>query len=250
MRTLTASDTASDVAAWERAMMLRVAAGDSEALAAIYDQYAALVHGIARRLVGEAGAPDVCQEVFIALWRQPDRFDSAKGSLRTFLATIARRRSVDALRQSGRREAREERAMTWQPQSTPLCAAAPNPEDLIDGAEIGNAEGFVAFESHGKYHAEKIDKAKGNTVLRGSWVMKGETVEAKPVTCTGPACSTGSRPGPTSPATVRSPRSSDWAATTRPCACITTRSIWRASTASRRSWRRRWAMPAACKPVC
>ena len=33
-------------------------------------------------------------------------------------------------------------------------------------AEIGNADGFVAFESHGKYHAEKIDKAKGNTVLR------------------------------------------------------------------------------------
>ena len=69
-----------------------------------------------------------------------------------------------------------------------IAAAAPNPEDLIDGAEIGNAEGFVAFESHGKYHAEKIDKAKGNTVLRGTWVMKGEVVEARPVTCTGPAC--------------------------------------------------------------
>ena len=105
-------------------MVARVAAGDSEALAAIYDQYAPLVHGIARRLAGDAAAPDICQEVFIAFWRQPDRFDATKGSLRTFLATIARRRSVDALRQAGRREAREERAATWQPKAAPNCDEA------------------------------------------------------------------------------------------------------------------------------
>jgi hypothetical protein len=69
-----------------------------------------------------------------------------------------------------------------------VAAAAPQPEDLIDGAEIGNAEGYVAFESHNKYHAEKIDKAKGNTELRGTWALKDGVVEAKPTTCKGPAC--------------------------------------------------------------
>jgi RNA polymerase sigma factor (sigma-70 family) len=113
-----------DVAAWERAMVARVAAGDSDALAAIYDQYSPLIHGIARRLVGDEAAADVCQEVFIALWRQPDRFDSQKGTLRTFLATIARRRSVDALRQSGRRDAREVRASVLVPTVAPNCDEA------------------------------------------------------------------------------------------------------------------------------
>jgi hypothetical protein len=71
---------------------------------------------------------------------------------------------------------------------TAFVAATPATADFIDGAEIGNAEGFVAFESHGKYHAEKIDKAKGNTVLNGTWTMNGDTVEAKPAGCKGPAC--------------------------------------------------------------
>jgi RNA polymerase sigma factor (sigma-70 family) len=121
---VTSTAVIEDVAAWERAMVARVAAGDSDALAAIYDQYSPLIHGIARRLVGDEGAADVCQEVFIALWRQPDRFDSQKGTLRTFLATIARRRSVDALRQSGRREAREVRASVLVPTVAPNCDEA------------------------------------------------------------------------------------------------------------------------------
>jgi hypothetical protein len=69
-----------------------------------------------------------------------------------------------------------------------LACVTPNAEDLIDGSEIGNAEGFVAFESHGKYHAEKIDKAKGNTVLRGAWTFADGVVDAKPTSCKGPAC--------------------------------------------------------------
>jgi RNA polymerase sigma factor (sigma-70 family) len=121
---VTSTAVIEDVAAWERAMVARVAAGDSDALAAIYDQYSPLIHGIARRLVGDEAAADVCQEVFIALWRQPDRFDSQKGTLRTFLATIARRRSVDALRQSGRREAREVRASVLVPTVAPNCDEA------------------------------------------------------------------------------------------------------------------------------
>lgn len=133
-----------DVAVWERAMVARVAAGDSDALAAIYDQYAPLIHGIARRLVGDEGAADVCQEVFIALWRQPDRFDSQKGSLRTFLATIARRRSVDALRQSGRREAREVRASVLVPTVAPNCDEAALAE--VTAGRIRRAMEMLPYE--------------------------------------------------------------------------------------------------------
>jgi RNA polymerase sigma-70 factor (ECF subfamily) len=110
---------AEDLRAWEQSVIRRIAAGDESALAAVYDQYGSLVFGIAQQLVGASCAADVCQEVFIALWERPERFDSARGSLRTFLATIARRRAIDQLRRSGRRTSTEERATHRAPATVP-----------------------------------------------------------------------------------------------------------------------------------
>lgn len=107
------------VGAWEQAMVERIVAGDGSALTALYDQLSPVVHGIAVRLVGVDQAGDVCQEVFVALWDHPERFDPARGSLRAFLVTMARRRCFDVLRRQGRREAREERAQQQRPVVAP-----------------------------------------------------------------------------------------------------------------------------------
>lgn len=119
---------------WERSLVARVVAGDDTALATIYDQFGALVFGIAARLVGRDTAPDISQEVFSALWDHPERFDAARGSLRTFLAVMCRRRCIDHLRRHGRRAANEERAVL----STP--AASPNVDEaamaMIAGERI------------------------------------------------------------------------------------------------------------------
>jgi RNA polymerase sigma-70 factor, ECF subfamily len=40
----------------------------------------------------------VLQEVFLQLWRNPDAFDSNRGSLGAWLAVIARNRAIDVLR--------------------------------------------------------------------------------------------------------------------------------------------------------
>ncbi len=48
-------------------------------------------------------AEDVTQEVFLRLWNQPDRFDAARGSLRSFLLAQAHGRAVDAVRSSSSR---------------------------------------------------------------------------------------------------------------------------------------------------
>jgi RNA polymerase sigma-70 factor (ECF subfamily) len=96
----------------------RIRAGDDRALAAIYDQHAGLVYGLARRVArDEQLARDVTQEVFAYLWEMPDRVDLARGSLRTYLAMLAHRRAVDEVR---RQEARV-RAETF--------SAVPPPED-------------------------------------------------------------------------------------------------------------------------
>ncbi len=104
---------------WEVSLVQRIAAGDDSAMAVVYDQFGAVVYGIALRLVGAAHSADICQEVFAALWDHPERFDAARGNLRAFLVTMGRRRCIDVLRRHGRRVATEDRATRVQPVVAP-----------------------------------------------------------------------------------------------------------------------------------
>jgi RNA polymerase sigma-70 factor (ECF subfamily) len=80
------------------------------ALARLFDLHGGAVHGVARRLVrDDALAEDVTQEVFLRLWRKPERFDPARGTLRAFLVRDAHGRSIDLIRSEESRRAREER---------------------------------------------------------------------------------------------------------------------------------------------
>jgi RNA polymerase sigma-70 factor (ECF subfamily) len=100
----------------DRVLLARLAAGDDDALTEVYDRYAPLVFGVAKRLVGNHGvAEDVVQEVFTTLWRHPERFDPDRGSMRAYLGVQAHRRAVDAIRSDARRRAREERCELMQP---------------------------------------------------------------------------------------------------------------------------------------
>ena len=74
-----------------------------ESLAAVYDAYGALAYGLALKLLGsQTEAEDAVQESFLALWRQAERLDPAKG-LRRYLLSIVHNRCVDRLRRRGRR---------------------------------------------------------------------------------------------------------------------------------------------------
>src|SRR5437667_6332064 len=75
----------------------RLAAGDDRALAEVFDQLAPSVYGGALRVLGNgSAAQDVVQDVFVELWRHPDRYDAAAGSLRTYLVGLARHDQVGA----------------------------------------------------------------------------------------------------------------------------------------------------------
>jgi RNA polymerase sigma-70 factor (ECF subfamily) len=80
------------------------------ALAEVYRRHGRAVYGLARRVLQDgAEAEDVTQEVFLRLWRDPDRFDPDRGSLRSFLLAQAHGRAVDAVRSTSSRRAREAR---------------------------------------------------------------------------------------------------------------------------------------------
>jgi RNA polymerase sigma factor (sigma-70 family) len=93
---------------WEHAVRSRLVGGDEAALSEVYDQYASFVYGLALRVIGDgAAAEDIAQDVLLFVWERPEAFDPTRGSLRTWLGTLAHRRAVDYVR---REEARRRRA--------------------------------------------------------------------------------------------------------------------------------------------
>ncbi len=68
-----------------------------------------------------------------------------------------------------------------------LCQL-PSPMDFIDNTEIGDARQYIGLRSRGVYEGHLVDTAKGDTVVSGSWKMKGDTIEVKATGCKGPAC--------------------------------------------------------------
>lgn len=94
----------------DAALIVAIGRWKQDALAEAYRRHAGAVFGLARRvLVNRELAEEVVQEVFLRLWDHPDRFDPARGSLRTFLLAQAHHRAVDMVRSEVSRRTREER---------------------------------------------------------------------------------------------------------------------------------------------
>ena len=80
-------------------MVQQVVEGDQSALGRLYDRYGRPAYSLARRICADDGiAEDVVQEVFLAFWRDPTRFDASRGSFGTWLLTLVHHKSVDAVR--------------------------------------------------------------------------------------------------------------------------------------------------------
>ena len=97
----------------------RLVDGDDEALAEVYRRHGRQVIAVANAVLrDQAAAEDVCQDVFVRLFRQPQRFDSARGSLGTYLVVIAHGRALDRLRAEHARARREEQHARFAPFTT------------------------------------------------------------------------------------------------------------------------------------
>lgn len=92
-----------DHALSDEELMSRLAAGSQEALGPLHGRYAPLVFHLAAQSLGRAGAEEIVQDVFLAVWRKAETFDPARGTFRPWVLRIAHLRVLNELRRRGRR---------------------------------------------------------------------------------------------------------------------------------------------------
>ncbi len=81
------------------ALVTRVAEGDEGALRSLYDATSAQVFGTCLSILRDRGAAEeALVEVFAQVWRQAERYDPARGSVSSWIATLARTRAIDLSR--------------------------------------------------------------------------------------------------------------------------------------------------------
>lgn len=119
--------------AWCAALVARLATGDAGALEQLYDRYARPAYSLARRVTGDATfAEEVVQEVFLAVWRQPERFRPERGGFAAWLLAAVHHKAVDAVR---REESVRRRTQALQAVEGLDASSAPtgtHPEDVVE----------------------------------------------------------------------------------------------------------------------
>lgn len=107
-------------------IMTRVASGDREAVAVLYDRYGATLLPIALRIVGNrADAEDVLHDAFVTLPARARHYAADRGSVGAWLVILVRNLSIDRTRRRGVRQALQALQAAGSPDPP---AAAPDPE--------------------------------------------------------------------------------------------------------------------------
>ncbi|WP_367047988.1 ECF RNA polymerase sigma factor SigK [Streptomyces sp. Je 1-332] len=91
------------------ALMKRVTDGDQQAFSQLYDAVSGPAFGIVRAVLRDtAQSEEVTQEVLVEVWRHADRYRPERGTVLTWVLTMAHRRAVDRVRSVTAASAREE----------------------------------------------------------------------------------------------------------------------------------------------
>jgi RNA polymerase sigma-70 factor (ECF subfamily) len=113
------------------ALLDGLGSGDPDAAAAFVQRFQRRVFGLALTIVGERrAAEDVAQEAFVRAWRHAGAYDPRRGTVATWLLTITRNLSIDAVR--------VRRPVVLDPDSMValnLVASGRSPDDLATAHE-------------------------------------------------------------------------------------------------------------------
>lgn len=95
----------------DEALMAAIQAGDTVAFEELYDRYSPLLYPICLGILHNAcDAQAVLLDLFWELWRTRERFNPERGSVRSYLVTLARSRAIDQLR-AGKRQTQNQQEL-------------------------------------------------------------------------------------------------------------------------------------------
>jgi RNA polymerase sigma-70 factor (ECF subfamily) len=107
-------------------ILRRMAGGEREALAELYDRFSRPLYSTALHILNDAAeAQDVVHDVFLTLWQKAAVFAAERGTAFSWAATLTRNRAIDRLRSRKRRAELLEKSL---------------PSDLGYGEGAGSAE--------------------------------------------------------------------------------------------------------------
>ncbi len=108
----------------DKELIALIRSGDREAFMTLMETYNRLLWVVAGGVLGGVGTREDIEEcvsdAYISLWKNPNAYDSSKGSLKTFLAVLTKRRALDKYRRLAKDNAVE------------LSEAIEAPDDLIE----------------------------------------------------------------------------------------------------------------------
>ena len=83
----------------DAALLVRISERDEQAIEALHERYSGPLYSLAYQVTGgDRFAQDVVQEVFVAVWKNAGRFDPTRGSLSSWLFSLARHKAIDLVR--------------------------------------------------------------------------------------------------------------------------------------------------------
>ncbi len=82
-----------------RDLLESASTGDRAAFTRLYDLTSSRIYGLAFRVVRDREyAEEIVQEAYLQYWQKADQYHAARGSVLTWMMTIAHRRAVDRVR--------------------------------------------------------------------------------------------------------------------------------------------------------
>ncbi len=119
-------------------LLARIAAGDRRAFETLYDRYAAVVFGMALRMLGDRSiAEEAVQEIFWRVWQRLESFDRSR-AFAPWLFGIAHNYCIDELR---RRKVRPQ--PIYEDDDHPVLSAIPDDNDVGEAAILAEQQQTV-----------------------------------------------------------------------------------------------------------
>ncbi len=174
-------EAASEARAHLAEMLILTATEDREAFQRLYSLTQAKLFGICLRICGERqAAEDVLHDVYITIWKRAGAWEPGRASPITWLATIARNRSIDYRRAQGiRRTSRIEDApevVDPDPDAETVMLDGERDHRLhlcLDGLEQRQRDAIRTAFFQGVTYAELAEQSAVPLGTMKSWVRRG-----------------------------------------------------------------------------